>query len=162
MSSMTKEQMKEYLDKRGIEYDGRSSEEKLMALCLEHQELFAAKQKVAMEAIKVESESPTASEQIKKGVPVFKQHTNTEEDVRNAIAKYLAKDGFVAIFRTDEESGAQTWHFKYSGKEDCGNMQIPLRVIVERAEMVARGAIRPRSLKGDGTYKGYADNILMS
>lgn len=159
MSSMNKEQMKEYLDKRGIEYDGRSSEEKLMALCLEHQELFAAKQKVAIKAI---TESPTASEQIKKGVPVFKQHTNTEEDVRKAAAKYLDREGFVAIFRTDEESGASTWHFKFNGKEDCGNMQIPLRVIVERAEMVARGAIRPRSLKGDGTYKGYADNILMS
>jgi hypothetical protein len=157
---MTKEQLHEYLDKRGIEYDGRWSEEKLMAIVAQYEETFAAKKKVALESSI--PESPTASEQVKLGVPTFSKHHNTEESVREAIAKYLNVDGFMAKFTQDPETGANVWHFRCKGAEESGNMDIPLRVIVMKAESVARGARGLKAIKGDGTYKGYADTIFMA
>lgn len=157
---MTKEQLHEYLDKRGIEYDGRWSEEKLMAIVAQYEETFAAKKKVALESSI--PESPTASEQVKKNIPTWAKHSCTEEQVREAAAAFINKEGFVAIFATDPETGARTWHFKYKGAEDCGNMDVPLKVIVTKAESVSRGARGIKAIKGDGTYKGYADTIFMA
>lgn len=156
---MNREQITAYLDKRDIEYDGRWSDEKLMAIVAQYEETFAAKQKVALEANV--PESPTASEQIKKGVPTWSKQATTEEQVREAAKRYIEKEGFVANFKTDPETGARTWHFKYKGAEEAGNMDIPLRVIVMKAEGVARGARGIKAIKGDGTYTGYADTILM-
>ena len=72
-------------------------------------------------------------------------YVNTPDDVRNAIKHIASKDGFECRFLDDN-----TWHFRCKGAEDSGNLSIPLRVIVTKAEMVSRGK---RSLLGfkDGT-----------
>ncbi len=82
---------------------------------------------------------------------------NTVESIRAAISEFLKKEGFVADFPGDD-----TWIFRYKGAEDSGNISIPLRVIKQRATIVARGAARLKSMGRDNTYPGsYTDNILM-
>jgi len=88
--------------------------------------------------------------------PVEPVHVNTPEVVNEAIAAYLAKPGFEAIYREDN-----TWNFKCRGAEDSGNLSIPLRIIKMKAESVSRGKRALIGEKGDGTYKGHADNIIM-
>lgn len=74
--------------------------------------------------------------------PVF---DNTEQEVLEAI-RPLMREGFEAKF-----PGDGTWLFKYKGREESGNMKIPLRVIKLKAENVARGALRLRTINlGDG------------
>jgi hypothetical protein len=93
--------------------------------------------------------------QHKAAQPVAPVVANTEDSIREAIEAYTKKDGFVATF-----PGDGTWIFKFQGAEDSGNMSIPLRVIKQRAAIVARGASRLMSMGNDGTYKGYADTII--
>lgn len=62
---------------------------------------------------------------------------NTEADVRRACKQYFEKEGFEAIFRDDD-----TWHFRYRGAEDSGHMSVLLRVIRDKAMVVAGGARR--------------------
>jgi hypothetical protein len=81
-------------------------------------------------------------------------YENTPEEVDEAIAKYI-KDGFKATY-----PGDGTWHFSYRGREECGNLAIPLRVIVMKAQNVAKGPLVLRAMGKDNTYKGYADTIL--
>lgn len=83
--------------------------------------------------------------------------SNTQEEVLDALKKFTAKDGFKVSFLDDGKS----WHFSYKGCEDSGSMFIPLRVIVMKAEVVSRGKRALMSMGNDGTYKGYADNILV-
>lgn len=70
---------------------------------------------------------------------------NTEEEVREVCKRFFDKPGFIAIFNDDD-----TWHFKCKGAEDSGHMSVPLRVILWKAESVARGANAPRMVKIDG------------
>lgn len=83
-------------------------------------------------------------------------HVNTVEDVKEACKKFLAIDGFKALFPDDG-----TWIFSYKGSEESGNMAIPLVIIRNKAENVSRGKRGMKLIsKGDDTYKGYADQIL--
>lgn len=89
--------------------------------------------------------------------PVAPVVVNTAEIIMEAIKDYAKKDGFVATFPNDG-----TWIFKYKGAEDSGNMSIPLRVIKQRAAIVARGASKLMSMGRDGTYgNSYTDTIIM-
>lgn len=82
-------------------------------------------------------------------------HT-TKEDVLNAIKHITdAKEKFEAIFYNDN-----TWHFKFNGAEESGNLSIPLRVIVMKANNVAKGRKAMMSLGSDKTYKGHNDIIM--
>lgn len=72
--------------------------------------------------------------------PVAPVHNNTPEAVLTAIKHFVEKEGFEAKFPSDG-----TWVFRYKGAEDSGNLSIPMRVIVQKAEMVSRGK---RSLLG--------------
>lgn len=69
---------------------------------------------------------------------------NTEEQILDAIKPYL-KEGFDVKF-----PGDGTWIFKYKGREESGNMHIPLRVIKGKAENVSRGALRLKQMMFDG------------
>lgn len=90
--------------------------------------------------------------------PTSPVHNNTPDQVREAIAPYIAKEGFNAEFSEQEN----TWTFTCKGASDSGNLSIPLRVIKQRAESVSRGRRAPMSFGKDGTYgTSYADNILM-
>lgn len=100
-------------------------------------------QSVVRDTMKHVAENPAA--------PVF---DNTPDEVMAAIQPYL-KEGFDVKFPDDG-----TWHFKYKGREECGNLKIPLRVIRNKAENVSRGALRLKSMGVDGTYSGYADQII--
>lgn len=95
------------------------------------------------DAMKHVSQTPTA--------PVF---DNTVEQVEEAIKEYTTK-GLKATF-----PGDGTWQFSFRGAEECGNLKIPLRVIVMKAANVSKGARLLKTMGKDGTYKGYADTIL--
>lgn len=81
---------------------------------------------------------------------------HTKEAVLEAIAKFAAKDGFEAMF-----PGDGTWHFKCKGAEECGNLAIPMRVIVMKADSVSRGRRAPMSLGTSFVNGTYGDTILM-
>lgn len=83
--------------------------------------------------------------------------TNTQDEVLQALQKHMAKDGYKVIFDAHEN----TVHLSYKGAEECMNLAIPLRIIVQKADTVARGRVSPRGLGRDGTYgTSYADTIL--
>jgi hypothetical protein len=90
---------------------------------------------------------------VKPTQPVFH---NTEEEVRTAVESITSKEGYSVNF-----PGDNTVIFKFKGAEESCNLDIPLRVIKQKAQNVARGRIAPRSLGTDGQYKGYADTILV-
>lgn len=69
---------------------------------------------------------------------------NTEEEIREACAKYFSKEGYQATFKDD------IWHFKYAGSEDSGHMSVPLRIIRMKAEQVSHGARKPMTMNFDG------------
>lgn len=81
--------------------------------------------------------------------PVEAVHSNTPAQIEDAIRVYAAKDGFTASF--DEEEN--TWHFKYKGREECGNMNIPLRIIKMKAENVAKGPVASMKIDRDASGK---------
>lgn len=67
---------------------------------------------------------------------------STPDDVLEAISAITSRNpSFIAEFDDD------TWRFTCNGAEDSGNMAIPLRVIVMKAESVAKGARRPRGMR---------------
>lgn len=77
----------------------------------------------------------------KVAAPVF---DNTEEEILEAIRPFR-KEGFDIKF-----PGDGTWIFSYKGREESGNMHIPLRVIRGKAENVSRGALRLKQMMFDG------------
>lgn len=71
---------------------------------------------------------------------------NTQEMVEEALAPLKARiPQFESSYRT-EDDGAVTWHFKCKGAEDCGNLAIPMRIILVKADLVSRGKVMPRGL----------------
>lgn len=70
--------------------------------------------------------------------PVVVASVNTKEQVLESIKKFTEKEGFSASFNDKDN----TWHFKCRGAEDSGNLSIPLKVIVTKADMVSKGAKR--------------------
>lgn len=90
--------------------------------------------------------------------PIAPTHNNTPDMVMEAIKVYADKDGYETEFPDDG-----TWIFKYNGAEESGNLAIPLRLIKQKAEFVARGRRALRALgRPDQTYPGkYNDTIIM-
>lgn len=84
-------------------------------------------------------------------------HYHTEDEIRTALKSFLDKDGAEIRFHKDK-----SFTVEYRKASECFNMSVPLRVLSMKVMSgVARGSISPRALqKGDGQYKGYADNIL--
>jgi len=78
--------------------------------------------------------------------------TNTPDDVKAAIAPYMAKEGFIAEFPDDG-----TWIFSYKGTSESGNLAIPLRIIKQKAESIARGKRGPALVKSP-----YDGSLIMS
>ena len=82
--------------------------------------------------------------------------TNTPEDVKEALSALKTRlPEFEVIFPDDN-----TWIFKFRGAEDSGNLAIPLRVIVMKANNVARGRRSMRTLGREETDSSYAGAIL--
>lgn len=87
----------------------------------------------------------------------------TPEQVEEAIAKIKAKvPGFESHYDTDEN----TWHFRCRGAEECGNLDIPIRVIVMKAGTISRGRISPMGLTHEfdsinaGGKNAYTNTVL--
>ena len=118
---------------------------------VEHIQNMIAQQPVASQRDAMRHVAETTAQ------PVF---YNSPDEVEAAIEKYK-KEGFVAKYGDDN-----TWYFSYKGCEDSGNLSIPLRVIVMKAEMVSKGRrlLRGHRIEefGSGAGKGYADNVLMA
>jgi hypothetical protein len=135
---MDKTELQSYLDVRGVPYDKRWSVERLQGTIAEY-EMNNNKQ-------------PATAPEIK---PVSQPLFNTPAEVETAIDRFLKVDGFEARI-TEQE-----WHFRCKGAEEAGNMSVPLRVIVNKAESVSRGRRGIKSMGRDGTYpNSYADSIL--
>ncbi len=85
----------------------------------------------------------------------------TEEQVKEAIKPFLAKEGFTATF-----PGDGTWIFRCLGAEDSGTLSQPIRTIVQRAQYVSRGrfALRTRSEfdRGSAQGKNAYTNVVLS
>lgn len=84
------------------------------------------------------------SEQLKHvaELPKSPMVVHTEEQVRQAIAAYLAKDGYLATFPGDD-----TVIFRYKGAEESIHLSSALRVIKMKAETVSRGARKAITVK---------------
>ncbi len=95
--------------------------------------------------------------------PVKPVDHNTAEAVEAAI-KHIkdARPEFVSSYNATDNS----WTFKYRGAEECGNLSIPLRIIVIKATNVARGALRFMALNehfdagSAGGKNTYTNNVL--
>jgi hypothetical protein len=87
--------------------------------------------------------------------PVQPTITNTEDDIRQVMQPFLAKEGFLLNF-----PGDGTWIIQYKGAEESGNCSIPLRVIRNKAENVSRGRRVLKTMGKDHMNGTYADTIL--
>lgn len=75
--------------------------------------------------------------------PVAPVICNSSEDIERTIASIKERQpAFEALYNESE----RTWHFRCKGAEECGNFDIPLRIIRRCAEMVARGRVAPLGL----------------
>ena len=106
---------------------------------------WKAKEDTIIKAIvdKVTAQPPAVTPEEMKHVaqkPVAAVHNNTPADVEIAIADIKAKK---PEFQSIYDKVDNTWYFKYKGAEECGNLAIPLRIIVDKARMVSRGRIAP-------------------
>jgi hypothetical protein len=129
-----KKQLKEIAAQVGVQtIDGRSNEDTII------KEILRAVQPAPQPDIELRHSSQK---------PVEKPKVHTPDEVRAKIQNFLDKEGFEAKF--DDE----TWHFRYNGREDSGHLSTDMRVIVMKAESVARGRL---SLKG---FKDGKDFVL--
>lgn len=70
---------------------------------------------------------------------------NTPEMVEKEIASIKAKKPeFVSSYSVEDN----TWTFDYKGARETGNLSIPLRVIVQKANNVARGKLQLMGMQG--------------
>lgn len=88
---------------------------------------------------------------------------NTPEEIEAAIAKIKERQpAFISAYSIEEN----TWHFSCKGTEECGNMAIPLRVIVMKAGTISRGRLAPRGLTHEferlnsSPKNAYTDTVL--
>lgn len=101
--------------------------------------------------------------------PPKPEHNNTPEDVENALESLKTK---APRLRTSYPGG-NTWHFKYiadNGRtlyEESGNLAIPLKTILRRANIVSRGPLLLRGLNQHfdqlpvGGNNAYTNTVLV-
>lgn len=115
------EQLRELAGKLGLHVHHRAGKETVLKSILDSMQ--------PQQPIKHEAETPKPAETLV---------ANTPEQVEAAIAKI--KENRPEFTSTYPDDG--TWVFKYKGAEESGNLAIPLRVIVQKAQNVSKGAIR--------------------
>lgn len=122
-----------------------------------------AKPENIIKAIVEATLAPKPSMEHAAAAPVKPVDHNTAEEVELAIKAIKAKcPEFTSTYNTHDNS----WHFKYRGAEDCGNLDIPLRIILTKAQTVSRGALKLLGLNQhfDATNAGgnnaYTNNVL--
>lgn len=121
------EELREIADKLKIKVHHKAGAESIIGQIVSQP---IAYQRDAMKHVAEKQEPPTFD--------------NTEEQILDAIKSFTDK-GLEVKF-----PGDGTWYFNFKGREECGNMQIPLRVIKSKAENVSRGALRLKKMLFDG------------
>jgi hypothetical protein len=122
LKTMTPEQLREVAGRQGLNVHPRAKPETII--------------KQIMEAVLTPQKLPEM--QHKALAPVKPVDHNTPEDVEAAIADIKAR---VPAFESRYDEAENTWHFRCKGAEECGNMDIPLRVIKMKAQNVSRGRL---------------------
>lgn len=91
---------------------------------------------------------------------------NTEEDVEAAIAKIKERlPMFQSIYAT-EEDGSRNVTFRCKGAEECVNLAVPMRVILQKASNVSVGKRSLHAAPGEwdnGVGKGknaYTETVI--
>lgn len=82
---------------------------------------------------------------------------NTPEQIEAMLAPIKVRaPQFEAKYDLEEN----TWHFSCRGAEECGNMDIPMRVIQMKANTVSRGRLVMIGMKDFGDLPGNKPNSL--
>jgi len=127
LNKMTREQLLKLAGTQGIKIHPRAKEETIIKHIIENSVTPQTKPQMQHEAQKPQA-------------PV--DH-NTPEDVEAAIAKIKER---APQFESSYNTQDNTWHFRCKGAEECGNLDIPLRVIVMKANTISRGRLVPMGL----------------
>lgn len=128
LKSMKREQLLELAGKQGLQIHPRCKDETIIRHIMEK---AAAPQ------------ATTPNLQHEAAAPQLSVDHNTPEEVEAAIATIKKREPqFESKYSADEN----TWHFRCKGAEECGNLDIPLRVIVMKAGTISRGRLMLRGL----------------
>lgn len=147
LKTMTPDQLRELAGKQGLRVHHKAKAETIIKQLME-----AALTPQALP--KMEHIAEAAQEPV--------DH-NTPEQVEAAIAKIIERQPALERNYNAQEN---TWHFRCKGAEECGNLDIPLRVIVMKAGNISRGSLRLLALNEhfDRTTAGgnntYTNNVL--
>lgn len=151
------DELRAMADTLGVTYHHKTGAETLRAKINQQQ---ASRVGVAAEALLHPAELPQ---------PV--KDVSTEDQVMKLVRPMLAARPGLQIRFVDEPEGHQTWHarFRYKGeegrgpwKEDSGPMDMPLRSIRDKIEMVSQPVRVAGTLNRefDGGGEKYSDNVL--
>lgn len=123
LKTMSREQLLEVAGKQGMRVHWKAKSENII--------------KQIMEAVLTPQKPAEMQHKAEKPAPVADH--NTPEQVEAVIADIKARvPQFEAIYNSEEN----TWHFRCKGAEECGNLDIPLRVIKMKAQTVSRGRLQ--------------------
>lgn len=128
LSEMSRDQLVELAGKQGLRVHPRAKEETIIKSILDS----VTPQKPQVADMQHVAEKPKK--------PVYH---NTRDDVEKAISSIKARQPKLDAEFNEEEN---TVHFRCLGAEDCVNLSIPMRIIVQKAQNVSRGRIALLSL----------------
>lgn len=114
------------------------SPEEIKAICESLNIKSHHREKLETKVEKILSQSPSVRAAAATKPKEEPEINHTWEDVLAAIKPFTDK-GMVAKHNAEEN----TWYFSHRGREEVGNMQIPLKVIRMKADSVSRGALLP-------------------
>lgn len=152
LKSMTREQLMEVAGKTGVKVHWKAKPETIIKHIME---TALNQQMQPIDQFKGEDMRPKALK------AKTAEYNYTEEDVREACADYLKKEGFEAKFPGDD-----TVVVRYKGAEDSLNLKQPMSVIKRKIAAVAQGRIALRSLNhilGDmpvGRNSAYTNTVI--
>lgn len=146
LKKQSAEELRALAVKYGVKVHHKAGQEKLVQAIVEHMTMPQVVAKPVMDlthpALKVEAARN----------PVL-----TQEDVLLLTERFTARRPEFSVTFPDDNS----WHFKYKGAEDSGSMDTLSRVIVMKAETVARGRVAPRGAPGGRVNGTYGDTLLV-
>jgi hypothetical protein len=147
LKKMSPEQLREIAGKQGLKVHHKAKPETVIKQIMEA--ALTPQQAPVMHHVAEESIAPV-------------DH-NTPEEVEAAIAHIKARQ---PAFESKYDLRENTWHFACNGALECGNLDIPLRVIVTKANTISRGRLAPRGLTHEfdsinaGGKNAYTNTVL--
>lgn len=130
LSDLSRDQLLELAGKQGLSVHHKAKPETIIKQIVDH---MLTPQQPQVNQPPLEHYDPRLAP---KKEPVF----NTPEQVEEAIAHIkAAQPKFEALYNREE----RTVLFRCLGAEECHNLSVPLRVLVQKASMIKRGRIAP-------------------